>query len=166
MLYISILFFFIQSSLPSIFSYLIFVTKTPETRGVSGASFLKFPQFLIGRCVFRLPFSQSPVCTFDEPFSLAFQSTYDLRRRPISGSAFQPNLRLSSTVRSFEQVLQSISSLRLRPIFEPSLPVNPSTCVSDRPSSSAFQSACDSRRLPIFGPAFQLTSSLRLRPIF
>src|ERR1700679_4115627 len=109
-------------------------TKTPDTRGVPGVSFLNSPQLLVGRCAFRLPSGQSPVCTGDRPFSLAFQSTSDLRRRPISGSAFQPNLRLSSTVRSFQQVLQSVSSLRLQPLFEPSLPADLSTCVSDRPS--------------------------------
>jgi hypothetical protein len=116
---------------------------------------------LIDRCVFGLLSGRSPVCTGNQPFSLAFQSTANLRRRR------SPALPSNSTVDSHRLPDPSGSSpidLQLAPStnLRTQLPVDLLTCVSDRPSSSAFQSACDSRRLPIFRPAFQLTSSLRL----
>jgi len=89
----------------------------------------------------------------------------DLRRLSISGSAFQPNLRLSSTVRFFDlPSSQPPTCVGDQPSGLPSS--QPSTCVSGQLSGPAFAPTRDLRRLPILGLAFRLTSSLRLRSVF
>jgi hypothetical protein len=113
------------------------------------------------RCVFRLPSGQPPICTGDQPFSLAFRLTSDLRRRSISGSAFQLNLRFSSTVRSFDLPSgQPPTCVGDQPSGLPSS--QPSTCVSGQPSGPTFASTCDLRRLPILRPG--LPTDLQLAP--
>jgi len=115
---------------------------------------------------FQLPSGQSPVCTVYQPFSLTFQSTSDLRRLPISGSAFQLNIQPSIDCQILQQIFQSISSLRLQPTFRSSLsihlrlasPINLPAPPSYRPATVA---ACRS-----FSNALRSTSSLRLQPIF
>jgi len=89
-----------------------------------------------------------------------------LRRLPISGSAFQLDLRLSSAARLFGQPSNRFPACAFNRSSSPAFRVDLATFVSDLPSSSAFQSTCDRLHLSIFRPAFRPTSSLRLRPIF
>jgi len=120
----------------------------------------------IFRCAFRLPSGFSPAYAFNQPFSLAFQSTSDSRRLPLSGSAFQSQLptlhRLSDPSANLPVYIQLAPST-FRPV-QPSR--RPSTCVSSQPSGSAFVPARDRRRLPILQPcpptAFQLAPSVDL----
>jgi hypothetical protein len=120
----------------------------------------------IFNCVFRLPSGFSPACAFNQPFSLAFQLASDLRRLPLSGSAFQPQLpilhRLSDPSASLRVHLQLAPSTNR--LTQPSR--QPSTCVSSQFSGSAFVSTCDRRRLPNLQPCppivFQLAPSVDL----
>jgi len=107
---------------------------------------LRNSQFPNRRFVFWLPSGQSPICTGDQPFSLAFRSTTDLRRRSFSGSAFQLNYRPLPTVRLFD------------------LPSDqPPTCVGDQSVRPAFQPTFDSRLQPTF--QLNLRIDLRLAPL-
>jgi len=81
--------------------------------------------------------------------ALPSNSTSDSHRLPDSLASFPIDLQLAPSTHLPAQ-LSSQSS----------------TCVSDQPSGSAFQPTCDRRHMSIFRPAFQLTSSLRLWPIF
>jgi len=99
-------------------------------------------------------------------FSLAFQLTSDLRRLPISGSAFQPQPP------TLHRLSDPSANLPVHFQLAPStfLPIQPSrwlsTCVSNQPSGSAFVPACDRRHLPNLQPCppivFQLAPSVDL----
>jgi hypothetical protein len=104
---------------------------------------LRIPQFLIGVASSGYRSANLPACTGVYPFSLAFQSACDLRRLPISGSAFQLNLRLSSAARFFGQPSNRSSA-----------------CAFNRSSSPAFQPTFDSR----LRPTFRLRLPTNLRP--
>jgi hypothetical protein len=78
-----------------------------------------------------------------KPFGLAFQSTSDSRRRSISGSAFQLNLRPSSAVRSFGQPSDQSPA-----------------CAFDQSSGPAFRSTFDLRLQSTF--RLHLPTGLRL----
>jgi hypothetical protein len=66
-----------------------------------------------------------------------------LRRLPISGSAFQLNYQLSSTVKSFD------------------LPSDqPPTCVGDQPFWPAFRPTFDLRLQPTFQPSLRIDPRL------
>jgi len=105
---------------------------------------LGIPQFLIGVVSSGYRSANLPVCTGVHPFSLAFRSTLPTCvGYPISGSAFQLNLRLSSSARFFGQ-----SSNR-----------SPA-CAFNRSSGPAFQSTFDSRRRS----TFRLRLPIDLRP--
>lgn len=77
------------------------------------------------------PSSRSPACAFVRP----------------SGSAFEPNLRLSSAADPFGAALRPTGDLRHRPTFRP--------CLTDQTSDTG---CC------ISGSAFRPISDLRLRP--
>jgi len=126
---------------------------------------LRIPQFLIGVASsgyhsVDLRFAPSVV----RSVSPSDQSS-DSRRRSISGSAFQLNLRLSSSARLFGQpsnrcpacALNQSSGPAFQPIFDSRLRST---------FGSAFQSTCDRRHTPIFRPSFRLTSGSRLQSIF
>jgi len=99
---------------------------------------LRNPQFLIGCCVFWLPFSQPPICTGDQPFSLAFRpaATCAACRSPAlpSNSTSNSHRLLDSPVGG-----HSISSLRLRPTVLLNLLADPSTRVFVSALSLAFR---------------------------
>jgi len=79
---------------------------------------------LIGCCVFRLLSSQPPVCTGDQPSSLAFQLTSDFHRRSIFLRCLPTQLPTLIGCQILRSAFRSISGLRLQLIFRLNLPVN------------------------------------------
>jgi hypothetical protein len=135
---------------------------------------LEDPAVLNRRLDFRLPFSQSSVCTVDRLFSLAFRPASDSRRLPISGSAFQLNLRLSSSARFPGQPSNRSPACAFN-----DLPAQPSgrssTCVSDlsfqlrlpidpRPSPPVDLPACLPTHLQLAPSANLPAQPFRSRP--
>jgi len=98
-----------------------------------------------------------PASPFDRPS--------DLRRRPISGSAFQPKLPTLADCQTLRLAFRLPSNLRWRPNLQPAF--QPAFDLRLRPT---FQpSLCTDLQLALLAdpqPAFQPTSSLRLRSVF
>jgi len=126
---------------------------------------LRNSQYPNRRFVFWLPSSQPPICTGDQPFSLAFQSTLRLASAIFLRLCLPTHYRPLPTVRSFDlpsdQPPTCVGDQPSGPPFS-----QPSTRVSGQLSGPTFASTCDLRRLPIFRSAFRPISSLRLRVIF
>jgi len=123
---------------------------------------LRIPQFSNRRCVFWLPSSQPPICTGDQPFSLAFRPARSSRRlaclqlclptqRPDSH-------RLSdSSVGSPDKFPACAFNLLCRSTFWPIRRL----ASPFPPSGPPFGSTCDFRRLLFLQPAFRPASSSR-----
>jgi hypothetical protein len=129
---------------------------------------------LIDCCVFRLLSSQPPVCTVDQPSSLAFQFTSDFHRRSIFWRCLPTQLPTLIGCQILRSTFRSVSSLRLQPLFQLSLPVNlrlaspinlpvppshrPATCAacrsSDRLSDCSPACAFDQSSAKLSGQSF------------
>jgi len=140
---------------------------------------------LIDCCVFRLLSSQPPVCTVDQPSSLAFQLTSDFHRRSIFWRCLPTQLPTLIGCQILRSAFRSVSSLRLRPLFQLNLPVNlrlaspinlsvpplhrPATCAacrsSDRLSDCSPACAFDQSSAKLSGRSFdsRLRSTFQLR---
>jgi len=132
----------------------------------AGRFILEEVAVLIGCCVFRLLSNRPPICTGDQPFSLALRSTSNFRRRFIFRRCLPTQLPTLIGCQIVRPAFRSISSFRLRSLFRPNLPVDPRLASpinlpappSYRPATCA---ACRSS-----SHAFQPTSSFRLQSVF
>jgi len=130
---------------------------------------------LIGRCVFRLPFGQPPVCTGDLPFGLAFRSISDFHRRSIFRRCLptQPptligcqilragpsvDLQLSPSTSLLGPTFRSTFDLRLRSTFRLRLcidlrlapPADPPACL---PANLQLSLSTNLPAPPLYRPA-------------
>jgi len=142
---------------------------------------LRNSQFPNRRFVFWLPSSQSPICTGDQPFSLAFQSTLRLASAIFLRLCLPTQLPTLADRQTLRLAFRSTSNVRWRSIFRPAfqpafdlrlrLTFRPSLCIDPRLAPLADPTAClptnlqlaPSTDLPAHLPVdFQLAPSFNL----
>jgi len=119
-----------------------------------------------GCCAVRLPSSQPPVCTGNQPFGLAFRSASDFHRLPTFRRCLptQPPTDIGCQIQW--PAFRSISNLRWRPTLRPSLPVNPRLAPPTDPPAPPFDRPATCAACRSSGHAFRPASSFRLRRTF